>query len=137
VLLDDDESELDNMAPGAQERINLRSKTCFDNFTALAENAHNFPGGQRREEALWRTLCSDETGGIPPGRALPEYFGAYRVVRNYNTFTAADGRIDVAAAHESVVLEDYTHYTAFINKVGEHCAGRNLCVTEGATGQCS
>jgi hypothetical protein len=131
VLLDDDESELDNMAPGAQERINLRSKTCFDNFNVLAENAYTFPEGQGREESLWRTLCGDETGGIPPGRAPPEYFAAYRVVRNYNTFTAADGSLDVTAAHERVIPEDYTHYTAFINRVGEHCAGRNLCVTDG------
>ncbi|KAF4633399.1 hypothetical protein G7Y89_g4718 [Cudoniella acicularis] len=131
VLVEEEESELDHTSQASQARIALRSKACFANFAALAEGAHKFPEGHSREESLWRTLCGNQTAGIPPERAPPEYATAYRLIRKYHKVTAADGSMDIAALHRIVVPVDYSNFTAFMNQVGEHCTGRNLCVTAG------
>jgi hypothetical protein len=109
--------------------MNLRDKGSAENFEALAQAAYMFPGGQSREEALWRTLCCDQTTQIPVQRAPIEYAIAYRVCRKQYEATKVDGHIDMDVFSRSIVPEDLLHYTSFYNTVLRHCMGRNLCVT--------
>lgn len=126
--------EMFGMIDVSQSRRRFEKKLTSES-EQVSESCWNFPEGQTREDAFWRTVACDMTAGYK--RMKNAHKAGYRFWQPYMAAMDSDGNVDQEKHMQgnSKVLEELgglpPEYDEWMYAVTIHSVARNVCATAG------